>query len=118
MKAAYYTDYRAARAVLKVGEFPDPVPEPGEVRVRIRYSGINPSDCNRRRGIRDRPGYPLIIPHSDGAGEIDKVGEGIDESRIGERVWTWNAQRGRAFGTASEYVCLPSDQAVTLPADV
>jgi NADPH2:quinone reductase len=118
MKAAYYTDYGAARAVLKVGELPDPVPEPGEVRVRIRYSGINPSDCNRRRGIRDRPGYPLIIPHSDGAGEIDKVGEGIDESRIGERVWTWNAQRGRAFGTASEYVCLPSDQAVTLPADV
>ena len=53
MKAAYYTDYGAARAVLKVGELPDPVPEPGEVRVRIRYSGINPSDCNRRRGIRE-----------------------------------------------------------------
>jgi len=118
MKAAYYTDYGAARAVLKVGELPDPLPEPGEVRVRIRYSGINPSDCNRRRGIRDRPGYPLIVPHSDGAGEIDKVGEGIDRSRVGERVWTWNAQRGRPFGTASEYVCVPSAQAVALPAGV
>jgi NADPH2:quinone reductase len=118
MKAAYYTDYGAARAVLKVGELPDPEPEAGEVRVRIRYSGVNPSDCNRRRGIRDRPGYPLIIPHSDGAGEIDKVGEGIDKARIGERVWTWNAQRRRAFGTASEYVCLPSAQAVALPCDV
>src|SRR5262249_36646426 len=89
-----------------------------EVRVRIRYSGINPSDCNRRRGTRDRPGYPLIIPHSDGAGEIDRVGEGISRARIGERVWTWNAQRGRAFGTAAEYVALPAPQTVAMPAGV
>jgi NADPH2:quinone reductase len=116
MKAAYYTDYGPARDVLKVGELPDPRPGPGEVRVRIRYSGINPSDCNRRRGTRDRPGYPLIIPHSDGGGEIDQVGEGVSKSRIGERVWTWNAQRGRAFGTAAEYVALPSAQAVLMPA--
>ena len=118
MKAAYYTDYGAARDVLQVGELPDPEPGPGEVRVRIRYSGVNPSDCNRRRGTRDRPGYPLIIPHSDGAGEIDMVGEGVSGSRIGERVWTWNAQRGRAFGTAAEYVALPSAQAVTMPVGV
>ena len=69
-------------------------------------------------GSRDRPGYPLIIPHSDGAGEIDKVGAGVEAARIGERVWTWNAQRGRAFGTAAEYVCLPSAQAVPMPAGV
>jgi NADPH:quinone reductase len=118
MKAAYYSDYGAARDVLKVGELPDPEPGPGEVRVRIRFSGINPSDCNRRRGVRDRPGYPLIIPHSDGAGEIDRVGEGVSTSRLGEPVWTWNAQRGRPFGTASQYVCLPSAQAVRMPRGV
>jgi NADPH:quinone reductase len=118
MKAAYYTHYGAARDVFRVGELPDPQPGPGEVRVRIHFSGINPSDCNRRRGIRDRPGYPLIVPHSDGAGEIDKIGEGVTKSRIGEAVWTWNAQRGRAFGTASEYVCLPSAQVVRMPPGV
>jgi NADPH2:quinone reductase len=118
MKAAYYRTYGPARSVLEVGELPDPVPGPGEVRVRMKFSGINPSDCNRRAGIRDRPGYPLIIPHSDGAGEIDAVGEGVGRERIGERVWIWNAQRARPFGTAAEYVALPSRQAVRLPAGV
>jgi NADPH:quinone reductase len=118
MKAAYYRSYGAAAEVLEVSELPDPEPGPSEVRVRVRYSGVNPSDCNRRRGTRDRPGYPLIIPHSDGAGEIDKVGAGVDKARIGERVWTWNAQRGRAFGTAAEFVCLPSAQAVSMPSGV
>jgi NADPH2:quinone reductase len=118
MKAAYYTQYGAARAVFQIGEVPDPEPGPGEVRIRIRYSGVNPSDCNRRRGVRDRPGYPLIIPHSDGAGEIDKVGAGVEQARVGERVWTWNAQRGRPFGTAAQFVCLPAGQAVPMPAGV
>src|SRR5215510_11942189 len=118
MKAAYYRSYGAASQVLELGELPDPEPGPGEVRVRVRYSGVNPSDCNRRSGTRDRPGYPLIIPHSDAAGEIDKVGAGVDKARIGERVWTWNAQRGRPFGTAAEFVCLPSAQAVAMPAGV
>ncbi|HKG83845.1 MAG TPA: NADPH:quinone reductase [Beijerinckiaceae bacterium] len=115
MKAAYYTEYGAAREVLKLGELPDPEPGQGEVRVRVRFSGINPSDCNRRAGIRDRPGYPVIVPHSDGSGEIDTVGEGVSRDRIGEKVWIWNAQRGRPFGTAAEYVALPSQQAVKLP---
>jgi len=118
MKAAYYRRYGAAREVFELGELPDPEPGPGEVRVKIGYSGVNPSDCNRRSGSRDRPGYPLIIPHSDGAGEIDKVGAGVEAARIGERVWTWNAQRGRAFGTAADFVCLPSAQAVPMPAGV
>jgi NADPH2:quinone reductase len=115
MIAAYYTRYGAAREVLEVSELPDPQPGPGEVRVRVRYSGINPSDCNRRSGTRDRPGYPLIVPHSDGSGEIDAVGQGVSRERIGEQVWIWNAQRQRPFGTASEYVALPSAQAVPLP---
>jgi NADPH2:quinone reductase len=118
MKAAYYRRYGGAAEVLELGELPDPEPGPGEVRVNIRYSGVNPSDCNRRSGTRDRPGYPLIIPHSDGAGVIDKVGAGVDRSRIGERVWTWNAQRGRPFGTAAEFVCLPSQQAARMPPGV
>jgi NADPH:quinone reductase len=118
MKAAYYRTYGPARAVLEIGKLPDPVPGPGEVRVRMKFSGINPSDCNRRSGIRDRPGYPLIIPHSDGSGEIDAVGEGVGWERIGEPVWIWNAQRARPFGTAAEYVALPSRQAVRLPAGV
>ena len=101
VKAAYFKDYGAARDVLQIGELPDPQPGPGDVRVRVRFSGINPSDCNRRAGTRDRPGYPLIIPHSDGAGEIDAVGDGVDAGRIGERVWIWNAQRARPFGTAA-----------------
>jgi NADPH2:quinone reductase len=118
MKAAYYRGYGAAREVFELGELPDPEPGAGEVRVKLRYSGVNPSDCNRRAGTRDRPGYRLIIPHSDGAGEIDKVGAGVEEARIGERVWTWNAQRGRPFGTAAEFVCLPSAQAVPMPGGV
>jgi NADPH2:quinone reductase len=115
MKAAFYTEYGPARQVLKLGDLPDPQPGPGEVRVRMHFSGINPSDCNRRAGIRDRPGYPLIVPHNDGAGEIDAVGEGVSPERIGERVWIWSAQRGRPSGTAAEYVTLPSAQAVRLP---
>ena len=118
MKAAYFTAYGPARQVLRVGELPDPQPAAGEVRVRVRFSGINPSDCNRRSGARDRSDYPLIVPHSDGSGEIDAVGPGVSESRIGESVWIWSAQRGRAYGTAAEYVALPSERAVPLPKGV
>lgn len=115
MKAAFFTEYGPATGVLRLGDLADPQPGPGEVRVRMRFSGINPSDCNRRAGIRDRPGYPLIVPHNDGAGEIDAVGADVSPKRVGERVWIWSAQRGRPFGTAAEYVTLPSAQAVRLP---
>ena len=97
MKAAYYTDYGAAREVLRVGELPDPEPGPGEVRVRIRYSGINPSDCNRR--VRYPRPAGLSADHSaQRRRRRDRQGRrGREASRIGERVWTWNAQRGRAL---------------------
>src|ERR1700730_4064823 len=101
MKAAYYVDYGAAKDVLRVGELPTPEPQAGEVLVRMRFSGVNPSDCKRRQGIRDRPGYPLIIPHNDGAGIITDVGEGVDKERVGQRVWIWSGQRRRPFGTAA-----------------
>ncbi|WP_199229588.1 NADPH:quinone reductase [Azospirillum sp. TSO22-1] len=99
--------------MLIVGERPTPDPGAGEVRVRLHASGVNPSDVKSRRA------RPLVgshvIPHSDGAGVIDAVGSDVPKARIGERVWTWNAQWGRPFGTAAEFVALPSAQAVRLP---
>jgi NADPH2:quinone reductase len=114
MLAAFYERQGAARDVLRVEEMPTPVPGPGEVRVRLRSSGVNPSDVKSRAGSRPMSG-PRIIPHSDGAGEIDAVGAGVPKGRIGERVWIWNGQWKRPWGTAAEYIALPSRQAVTLP---
>jgi NADPH2:quinone reductase len=116
MKAAWYERNGAAREVMVVGEQPTPSPQAGEVRVALHCSGVNPSDVKSRMA---RPlGGPLIIPHSDGAGVIDAVGEGVDSSRLGERVWTWNAQWQRPLGTAAQFICLPSAQAAHLPDDV
>ena len=116
MRAAFYTEQGPAREVLRVGEQPTPEPGPGEVRVRLRTSGVNPSDWKSRRGGSGRKlAAPLVIPHSDGAGDIDAVGAGVAVSRIGERVWIWNGQWKRAFGTAAQYIALPSAQAVALP---
>ncbi len=117
MKAVWYERFGPADQVLQVGERPDPSPAPGEVLVRVRASGINPSDVKLRAGAR--PGasmaFPEVIPHSDGAGVIEAVGDGVDLARIGERIWLWNAQWQRAFGTAAEYVALPAEQARLLP---
>ena len=113
MKAAWYDKNGAARDVMQVGEQPTPEPASGEVRVKLHCSGVNPSDVKSRMA---RPlGGPMIIPHSDGAGVIDAVGEGVDPSRIGQRVWTWNGQWQRPHGTAAQYICLPSAQAVVMP---
>ncbi len=113
MRAAWYERNGEARDVLIIGEMPTPEPGPGEVRVRLHASGVNPSDVKSRRG-RPLAGN-RVIPHSDGAGIIDAVGAGVPDTRVGERVWTWNAQWGRPFGTAAEFVTLPSAQAVRLP---
>lgn len=116
MRAAFYTRKGPAADVLEVGSLDLPVPGPGEVRVRVRTSGVNPSDVKNRNGFYNDPmPFPLIVPHSDGAGEVDAVGRGVDGRRIGERVWLWNAQFGRPFGSAAEYVVLPGEQAVLLP---
>ena len=116
MKAAWYEGFGPAADVLILGEMDVPQPGPGEVLVRISASGINPSDVKLRAGAR--PGavmaFPKVVPHSDGAGVIEAVGDGVDRL-VGERVWVWNANWQRAFGTAAEYVCLPSEQAVRLP---
>lgn len=116
MRAAFYETIGAASEVLQLGERPTPQPGPGEVRIRIQTSGVNPSDVKSRAGARGALLFPYVIPHSDGAGLIDSVGSGVDPGRVGERVWTWNAAWRRPFGTCAEFVCLPTAQAVVLPA--
>ncbi len=119
MKAAFYERLGPAREVLQVGDFPQPAAAAGEVRVRILWSGVNPSDVKSRMGLRSATmPFARVIPHSDGMGIIDAIGHGVAASRIGQRVWTWNAAWGRPFGTACEYVCLPQQQAVPLPDNV
>ena len=116
MQAAFYGRQGPAEEVLSVGEQPIPQPRPGEVRVRLRTSGVNPSDWKVRKGGFNRPLMaPLIIPHSDGAGDIDAVGNGVPTSRIGQRVWVWNGQWKRPLGTAAQYITLPTQQAVPMP---
>jgi len=115
MQAAYYEQNGSARNVLRVGEVETPHPGPGEVRVKIAASGVNPSDVKSRQGTVRKIAWPRVIPQSDGAGVIDDVGTGVTQSRLGERVWLWNGQWKRAFGTAAEYISLPAAQAVKLP---
>jgi NADPH:quinone reductase len=116
MRAAWYEVTGPAFEVIRVGDLPRPEPDAGEVLVRVHASGVNPSDTKRRAGWRKEPlEYPRIIPHSDGAGVIEAVGAGVEDGRIGERVWLWNAQRGRANGTCAECVALPAALAVPLP---
>jgi NADPH:quinone reductase len=111
MKAIVYTT-SGGPDVLTLTERPAPHPGPGEVRVRVRVSGVNPTDWKSRENT-DPAGEQ--VPNQDGAGEIDAVGPGVPEGRIGERVWLWEAAFQRADGTAQEYVTLPSRQAVELP---
>src|SRR4029453_6544512 len=118
MQAVYYERNGAAREVLQIGEIQTPRPGPGEVRVKLAASGVNPSDVKSRQGTTRKIAFPRVIPHSDGAGVIDEVGDGVSRSRIGERVWIWNGQWKRAFGTAAESIVLPSEQAVALPGNV
>ena len=117
MKAAVYESRGPAREVLTIVERPEPEPGPGEVRVRIAVSAVNPSDTKGRGtwlGATAMP-FPQITPHQDGSGTIDKVGEGVVQARLGERVWVYMAQRGRPYGTAAEYTCVPAERAVLLP---
>lgn len=116
MLAATYRRVGQAREVLSIEQIETPSPGPGEVRVKLATSGVNPSDVKSRAGVRSKVlPFPLIVPHSDGAGVIDQVGAGVDAIRVGERVWIWNGAWGRPFGTAAEYIVLPAQQAVVLP---
>jgi NADPH:quinone reductase len=119
MRAAFYSEQGPAEAVFRIGDQPTPKPGPGEVLVKLRTSGVNPSDWKVRKGGFGRGLVaPIVIPHSDGAGVIDAVGAALTDRKVGERVWIWNGQWRRAFGTAAEYISVPSMQAVRLPDDV
>ena len=115
MRAAVYESIGSASDVLRVEDVEQPSPGPGEVRVRIAFSGVNPTDWKSRSGVTARPIDGFQIPHQDGAGTIDAVGEGVDASRVGERVWVWLAAAGRKWGTAAEWSVVPAVHAVPLP---
>jgi NADPH2:quinone reductase len=115
MRAAWFDAFGPAKDVLTVGEFDKPPVGPGEVLVRLHTSGVNPSDVKKRAGsfpdlLNDGP----VIPNSDGAGVIEAVGTGIAANRVGERVWVYQAQFGRRFGTAAEYLAIDNTRAPRL----
>ena len=114
MRAAWYERTGAAREVLVVGEMPAAAPGIGEVRVCLKTSGVNPSDVKARSGSRPMLSS-RIIPHSDGAGVIEKVGPGVPTDRVGQRVWVWNGQWKRPLGTCAEFITLPAEQAIAMP---
>lgn len=114
MQAIWYDRLGDAHEVLQFGVLPTPTAGPGEVLVRLKASGVNPADCNRRAGRLGRgQEYPRVIPNSDGAGIVEAVGRGVDAAWLGRRVWLHNGQRGRPFGTAAEYIAL--DQRLVRP---
>ena len=112
MRAVVYSQ-TGGPDVLRLVERPMPDPGPGEVRVRVSVSGVNPTDWKARSGAGE-PVDPPAVPNQDGAGTIDAVGEGVDESRVGQRAWLWEAAWQRIDGTAQEFVVLPERQAVPL----
>lgn len=119
MKAAWYEKQGPARGVLVVGEMPDPVPASGEVRIRISASGVNPGDIKKRQdAFGYGMAYPRVIPHSDGAGRVDQLGDGVSSEWMSRSVWCHGAQSYRPFGTASEFVVVPIEQIAPLPEKV
>jgi NADPH:quinone reductase len=116
VRAVWYERQGPAGEVLQVGELPAPEPGPGEVRVRVTRSGVNPGDTKKRRGwMGSAMPFPRVIPHSDAAGVIESVGEGVDPGRVGQRVWVFGAQSYRPFGTAAQLAVVPAQQALELP---
>ncbi len=121
MKAITYSEFGVSTDVLKVKELPIPKVSKDEVLVALEFSGSNPSDAKSRAGNRPgitKPQFEQIVPNSDGSGIITAVGEAVDKSRIGQRVWIWNGQWQRPNGTAAEYIAVPSAQAVEMPEDM
>ena len=116
MKAAWFEEFGAAADVLRVGELPRLEPATDQVVVRLHTSGVNPSDVKKRAGaFQNLLDEGPVVPHSDGAGVIESVGEGVPENRIGERVWVYQAQFERRFGTAAQFVCINRKRAIPLP---
>ncbi len=120
MRAISYERKGPAREVLHISELATPKPGPGEILVRVHASGVNPSDTKGRGGWAGatKMAFPKIIPHQDGAGVIEAVGDGVGPHRVGEHVWIYEGQWQRPFGTGAQYIALPASRAVTLPNDV
>jgi NADPH:quinone reductase len=115
MIAAWYEKNGAADEVLTVGEMDTVEPGPGELRIRLHASGLNPSDVKSRAGATRKIAFPRVIPNSDGAGVVDRVGSGAAKFAVGDRVWCFNGQWARAFGTSAQFVTLPENQVAKLP---
>lgn len=116
MKAVWFERKGPADEVLRYGDMDDPHPGPGEVRIRVTHSGINPGDVKKRTGaFEDAMEYPRIIPHTDGAGVVDEVGYGVAESWLGKPVWCSYAQTYQPFGTAAEFTTVPVVHVTELP---
>lgn len=116
MRAAWYERQGPAQEVLTVGAMPDPTPGPGEVRVRVRYSAVHVGDVGKRLGHwGSTMSFPRVVPHGDGSGVVDQVGDGVPADRLGETVWVFLAQSYRPFGTAAELVVVPAEHAVRIP---
>src|SRR5579862_9783446 len=119
MKAAYYETQGPAQDVLILADLPDPTPAEGEVRIRIHASGINPGDTKKREdAFHLGMPYPRVVPHSDGAGQIDQLGPGVPHEWLNRNVWCYGAQSYRPFGTAAEYTVVPLDHVAPLPKNV
>ena len=119
MLAAWYKKFGSARDVLEVGELTEPTPAKGEVKIKVHSSAVNPSDVKKRLGSSPNLlDNGLVIPHSDGAGEIVEVGDDTLKHRIGERVWVFEAQHNRYHGTSAQFVCIPSNNAISLPKNI
>ncbi|MGK5684110.1 NADPH:quinone reductase [Actinoplanes sp. URMC 104] len=114
MKAIIYRD-NGGPDVLELVDRATPEPGPGEVRVRLHVSGVNPTDWKTRSGATNPKQFPEVTPHLDGAGVIDAVGEGVDAGRVGQRVWLFMATAGRPTGTAAEFTVVDAERAVPLP---
>ena len=116
MRACWFDSFGPAGEVLVFGDQPKPQPASGEVLVRLHTTGVNPSDVKKRAGA-----FPnlldegLVIPHSDGAGVVEAVGVDVSSQRIGERVWVYQAQYARRFGSAAEYLAIDASRAPVLP---
>jgi NADPH2:quinone reductase len=120
MRTISYSAFGAAADVLQIVDIETPTPAADDIVVELYFSGVNPSDVKSRKGRpgSGKPAFEKIVPHSDGSGIITAVGDGVSKKRIGERVWIWNGQWQRPFGTAATHIVLHHTQAVTLPDEV
>lgn len=114
MRAVVYTQ-PGSPDVLSLVEREPGTPGPGEVRVRIVRSAVNPTDWKTRSGTGQPLAFDEVVPNQDGAGVVDAVGKGVTALAPGDRVWVMLAQHQRPTGTAQELTVLPAERVLPLP---